>query len=251
MGTAHDPVVEVEGICVEYGGVRVLQDITLSVSRGDFLGILGPNGSGKTTLLKVMVGLVRPACGAVKLFGVPISRFREWTRVGYVPQKAGIDLRFPATVAEVVASGRVGRAGLLSALGPADWTAVERALDVVGMAPHRGAMLGELSGGHQQRVFIARALVTRPDLLILDEPLVGVDAVAQEEFYALLRRLRIEFATTLILVSHDIGVVASEVPQLACLNRELVFHGSPQEFFDSGALAKVYRPGVRIVSHVH
>lgn len=245
-------VAEVEHICFDYGGERVLDEVSLRVRRGDFLGIIGPNGSGKTTLLRVLLGLLRPSCGHVRLFGIDIRGFRDWHQVGYVPQKAVVfESRFPASVLEVVISGRSGLAGLGGRFAAADHEAALNALETVGLMPYRDRPVGRLSAGQQQRVFIARALASSPALLLLDEPTVGVDIDAQEQFYSLLRRLHRDFGTTLVLVSHDISVVAEEVTQLACLNRTLVFHGSPEEAMRSGALAQLYRVESWVVAHRH
>ena len=250
---ANRPVVaEVEHVCVDYGAERVLDHVSLQVRRGDFLGIIGPNGSGKTTLLRVMLGLLRPSCGHVRLFGTDVREFHDWHRIGYVTQKAvAFETRFPASVFEVVLSGRSGRAGLGRRFDGGDRAAARAALATVGMDAYRDRLVGRLSTGQQQRVFIARALVHDPDLLVLDEPTVGVDLDAQEQFYSLLRTLNREAGKTLVLVSHDISVVAEEVTQLACLNRSLVFHGSPDEAIRSGALAQMYRAASLVVSHHH
>ena len=252
IAAERTPIAEVEHICFDYGAERVLNQVSLRVRRGDFLGIIGPNGSGKTTLLRIMVGLLKPSCGHVELFGTDVRQFHDWRRIGYVPQKVvAFESRFPASVFEVVMSGRSGRAGLTRRFDALDRDAASQALEVVGMAALRERMIGHLSAGQQQRVFIARALASGPELLLLDEPTVGVDIDAQEQFYSLLRRLNRELGTTLILVSHDIGVVAQEVTQLACLNRTLVFHGSPDEAMRSGALAQMYRAESWVVAHRH
>jgi len=252
MTTLETPIAELENVCVEYGTERVLDTVSLRIARGDFLGIIGPNGSGKTTLLRVLLGLLHPRSGQVRLFGTEIGAFREWHRIGYVPQKAvAFESKFPASVLEVARSGRCGRVGLGRPFDARDRQAALAALDTVGMASSRDQLIGRLSAGQQQRVFIARALASAPDLLVLDEPTVGVDLDAQEQFYSLLRRLNRERGTTLILVSHDIGVVAAEVTQLACLNRTLVFHGPPEDAIRSGALAQMYRPESLMVAHRH
>ncbi len=249
---ASVPVVELEHVCVDIGGQRVLDEVSLRIQRGDFVGIIGPNGAGKTTLLRVLVGLVRPTCGHVRLFGTDQRAFRQWHRIGYVPQQAAaVDARFPATVLEVVLSGRTGLRGLGRPWSPADREAARQALEVVGVGDLHDRSIGRLSAGQLQRVLIARALASGPDLLLLDEPTVGVDRDAQDQFYALLRRLNREMGTTLVLVSHDVSVVAGEVTRLACLNRRLVFHGSPQEAMASGALAALYRAGSLVVAHRH
>jgi zinc transport system ATP-binding protein len=246
------PVADLEHVCFSYGGEKVLDEVSLRIDRGDFLGIIGPNGSGKTTLLRIMLGLLRSRCGHVRLFGTDISEFRDWPRIGYVPQKAvAFESRFPASVLEVVQSGRCGRAGLGHRFGAADRDAATRALETVGMAPYRDRLIGRLSAGQQQRVFVARALASNPELLVLDEPTVGVDLDAQEQFYSLLQRLNGELGTTLVLVSHDVAMIAREVTQLACLNRTLVFHGSPDEAIRSGAIAQMYRADSVMVSHRH
>ncbi|MDR7418128.1 MAG: metal ABC transporter ATP-binding protein [Armatimonadota bacterium] len=249
---SHTPLVAMEHVCFSYGGEQVLHEVSLTIQPGDFLGIIGPNGSGKTTLLRIMLGLARSECGHVRLFGIDVRDFRDWHRIGYVPQKAvAFESRFPATVAEVVLSGRVGRTGLGRPFGPADHRAGLEALETVGMADFRDRLIGRLSAGQQQRVFIARALANHPELLVLDEPTVGVDPEAQEQFYSLLRRLNREMGTTLVLVSHDVAVIAKEVTQIACLNRTLVFHGSPDEAIRCGAVAQMYRAESLIVTHRH
>src|SRR5256712_2513962 len=246
------PVVDPEHISFGYDRGRVVDDGRLRIGPGDFLGIIGRNGSGKTTLLRVLLGLLRPASGRIKLFGLDVRSFREWARIGYVPQKAtAFDARFPASVLEVVISGRSGVAGIGHRFSGRDRTAAEEALETVGMFEFRARPIGRLSAGQQQRVFIARALASRPQLLLLDEPTVGVDVDAQEQFYSLLRHLNREFGTTLVLVSHDVSVVAEEVTQLACLNRRLVFHGSPEDAMRSGALAQLYRAESFVVAHHH
>jgi zinc transport system ATP-binding protein len=244
-------VAALEDVSYDAGDVRVLEHVSLRIAAGDFLGIIGPNGCGKTTLLRVLLGLLPPSAGRALLFGTDVRQFRQWARVGYVPQRSVVEPRFPASVFEVVMSGCSPRTGLLRRYGPAERAAVLQALETVGMAAARDRRIGALSPGQQQRVFIARALVHRPELLILDEPTVGVDVEAQEQFYALLRRLNREGGVTLVLVSHDISVVAQEVTRLACLNRTLVFHGDPDEAIRSGALERLYRSASLVVTHRH
>lgn len=248
-GRPGPPLVELQQVAFSYGAVPVLEGIDLRVVPGDFLGIIGPNGSGKTTLLRVMLGLLPPTGGAVRLLGQPPAALRAWGHIGYVPQKIALDPGLPITVTEVVTSGLVATLGPFGRLGAAALR-IPDALDRVGMLGQAGARIGALSAGQQQRVLIARALVSDPQLLILDEPTGGVDPEAQTSFYALLRHLNQERDVTLILVSHDIGVVAREVTQLACLNRRLVFHGRPADFLgDPALLTALYGAPVRVVEH--
>ncbi len=245
------PLLEIEGVSFSYGEVHVLEEISLAVERGDFLGIIGPNGSGKTTLLRIMLGLLAPSTGTARLFGSPPATFRQWNRIGYVPQRAALDPRLPTTAREVVAAGLVATAGLFGRVPGRERARVDEALRRVGMDASAPARIGALSAGQQQRVLIARALVSEPELLILDEPTESVDPEAQTGFYALLRHLNRERGVTLILVSHDIGVVAREVTKVACLNRRLVFHGRPTDFMTAEALTALYGPAVRVVAHEH
>jgi zinc transport system ATP-binding protein len=245
------PFVELEDVDFAYGAVRVLERINLTVEPGDFLGIIGPNGSGKTTLLRIMLGLLPPTSGTVRLFGHPPASFGQWGRLGYVPQRATLDASLPVTVHEVVATGLLPSLGIFGRIGAAERKRIAEVLGQVGMEAHAAARIGALSTGQQQRVLIARALVSKPELLMLDEPTGGVDPEAQTSFHALLNHLNRERDVTLILVSHDIGVVAKEVTKLACLNRRLVFHGRPGDFLSDAALTALYGPAVRVVSHDH
>jgi zinc transport system ATP-binding protein len=243
--------VEVEDVSFAYGEVRVLDHVTLTVRAGDFLGIIGPNGSGKTTLLRLVLGLAAPHGGSVRLFGTPSAGFRDWRRVGYVPQRLAVDAAVPATVEEVVVTGLLPARGALRRGGAAARRVAE-VLHRVGMERHRADRVGALSVGQQQRVLLGRALVVEPELLVLDEPTSGVDPEGQASFYDLLHHLNRERGVTLLLVSHDIGVVAREVSQLACLNRRLVFHGAPAGFLgDPQALSALYGTPVGLVSHRH
>jgi len=223
--------IELKGVCFGFGGAPVLSDITFSVDKGDFLGLIGPNGSGKTTLLKLILGLYPLKSGSIKLFGTDIPSFREWSRIGYVPQKAtsNTDLIFPATVKEVVSMGLLSGKKFPKVVSPKDDKLIIAALKTVGMESLRDRRIGELSGGQQQRVFIARALISDPDVLFLDEPTTGIDQATQESFYKLLGELNGR-GITIVLVSHDIGKITRYVTKVASLNRVLEFYGDHKEF---------------------
>lgn len=243
-------IVEVRGIGFSYGNEQVLRDITFDVHEGDYLGVIGPNGSGKTTLLKIMLGLIKPSVGQVLLFGQDVNEFRDWSRIGYVPQKVtNFDVNFPATVHEVVLMGRYARRGLFRGMTKQDHQTALRALEQVGMAEYHDRLIGDLSGGQQQRVFIARALAGKPEIVFLDEPTTGIDERAQADFYALLKRLNEKLGLTLVLVSHDIAMVTKEVMHIACIDKTLVCHMSPQEYLKESATTSLFGQDVRLMTH--
>jgi zinc transport system ATP-binding protein len=244
-------LIRVEGVSFQYNSIPVLEEVTLSISRGDFVAVLGPNGSGKTTLIKLILGLFRPARGKVFLMGKPVDEFTDWSKIGYVPQKAThIDPYFPASVREVVAMAFLpGQAAAGQGNKQKD-QAVAHALEQVGMAEFLNRPIGSLSGGQQQRVFIARAIVNAPELLFLDEPTAGVDAATQELFYEMLHRLNEDQRITIVLVTHDIGIVNKHVTKVACLNQRLVYHGAHADFCQSEAFRKMLASG-HLVSHTH
>ncbi|WP_091833481.1 metal ABC transporter ATP-binding protein [Marininema halotolerans] len=247
-------VLELTGIYFSYENQTVLEDVSLSLQRGEFLGLVGPNGSGKSTLLKIALGSYRPDRGEVRLFEQPIRRFRQWSRIGYVSQKANsFNLGFPATVWEVVASGLYGKMGLFRRFNKAHRIKVDEVIEKVGLTPYASRNIGKLSGGQQQRAFIARALVSDPELLILDEPTVGVDAHSAEQFYKLLSHYHREQGLSLILVTHDVGAVTTYIDRVACLNRRIHFHGDSQEFVaqQQKILSDSYGHEVQVVEHDH
>lgn len=235
-----------------YGDESVLEHIDLDVRRGEFLGLLGPNGSGKSTLLKIILGLIKPRGGHVELFGQPASRFTARWRIGYVSQRLStFDAQFPATVTEVVGMGRFARLGPLRRPGAADRQAVDRAIDAVEMGPYRERRIGRLSIGQQQRAFIARAIASEAEVLILDEPTAAVDARAQESFYHLLEHLNDDLGLTIVLVEHDLGMVASHVDEVAVLNRRIIFRGPPADFAAADFLHGFYTETTTDVVHPH
>lgn len=227
-------IIELEGISFSYGrAADVLSDVSLTVRKGEYLGLIGPNGGGKTTLLKVMLGLLKPREGRVELFGTPLRAFKEWPRIGYVSQRAiAFDALFPVTVEEVVRMGRYARRGLFRRLTLEDARKAEQALEDVEMLAYRHRRVSDLSGGQKQRVFLARALASEPDMIALDEPTSGVDHETEEQFYALLGKLNRERGMTLVLVSHDLERVAREASCVAVVDRTLRYYADP-----AGAIA--------------
>lgn len=243
-------VVELTDVTYAYDGRPAVEDVSMTIDVGDFLGLVGPNGSGKTTLLKLILGLAQPDDGAVTLFGEAAHEFSDGTRIGYVGQETtGTANGMPITVREVVTMGRYPHVGARR-LRRADKEAIDTALETVGIADLEGHRISTLSGGQRQRVFIARALAADADLLALDEPTVGVDAESREAFYDLLRDLN-EDGMTIILVEHDIGVVTAYATEVACINRRLFFHGDSLDFSESDALTEAYGANQQLLDHNH
>lgn len=248
----QENIIELSDVCFSYQSEQVLKDVNLKVHKGDYLGVVGPNGGGKTTLLKLMVGLLKPSCGTIKLFGQDINDFKDWSKIGYVFQKFdNFDINFPITVEEVVAMGRFAKKGLFRSLNTEDKHIVKQSLEQVEMASFSKRLIGDLSGGQMQRVFIARSLASQPQVIILDEPTAGVDVKAQEQFYRLLENLNENLDITLILVSHDVDVIASVATELALVNKTLVYKGSPKEFLQKDNLNRIYGKGVKFILHDH
>jgi zinc transport system ATP-binding protein len=218
--------VEVRDGAVELGGRPVLRGIDLAVPRGQVLAVLGANGSGKSTLVRTMMGLVPTCRGEVRLFGVPLGLFRDWRQVGFVPQRATAAGGVPATVREVVSSGRLSRRRLLRPLGRTDRAAVAAAIEAVGLGGKAGDGVSTLSGGQQQRVLIARALAGEPDLLVLDEPTAGVDVESQEDFAAALRTL-VARGATIVLVAHELGPIAPLIDRTVVMRDGRVAYDGP------------------------
>jgi zinc transport system ATP-binding protein len=205
----------------------VLRGIDLAVADGEVVAVLGANGSGKSTLVRTMLGLVPVVRGEVRLFDVPLDRFRDWRRVGFVPQRTTAAGGVPATVREVVLSGRLSRRPPLRPVRKADRVAVEEAIDVVGLGGRAGDGVSTLSGGQQQRVLIARALAGEPDLLVLDEPTAGVDLASQQAFAAALERL-VAGGATIVLVAHELGPIAPLIARTVVMrDGRLVYDGAP------------------------
>ncbi|MCM2677824.1 metal ABC transporter ATP-binding protein [Alkalicoccobacillus plakortidis] len=232
---------EIKDVHFYYEDRHVLENVSLQLKKGSFLGLVGPNGSGKSTLIRLLLGLIKPVGGQVEIFGERVSQFQRWHKVGFVSQKASsFNSGFPATVYEVVSMGLYGKVGLFRFLTKKDKQKVHDAIAQVGMEEYTKQNIGELSGGQQQRVFIARALVSEPELLILDEPTVGVDVASVKTFYELLKNLNEQKGLTLLLITHDTGVMTKYVTEVACLNKTIHFH-EPKEFEKNQDMLHVYR----------
>jgi zinc transport system ATP-binding protein len=240
---ADEELIRLEDVWVHYDNVAILEAVNLSIKRDDFLGIIGPNGGGKTTLLKVILGLVKPSSGKVTVLGGTPQRNRRF--IGYVAQNSLFDHDFPISVQDVVLMGRYGRAGLVKRFSEDDKKAALQALQTVEMLEFKDKQIGKLSGGEQQRVLIARALVAEPKMLLLDEPTTGVDMPMQTEFYELLAGLK--HSMSIVLVSHDISAVSIYVDKIACLNHQLYYHGSKE--VGPEVLEATYKCPVQMIAH--
>ncbi|MEZ3162940.1 metal ABC transporter ATP-binding protein [Halorubrum sp. RMP-47] len=273
---ASGPVIDLSGVTFGYTATPVVEDVSLTVDSGEYVAVVGPNGSGKSTLMRLMLGLLGPDAGAARLFGEDAARFDDGERVGYVAQQATAAEEMPITVREVVKMGRFpyvavgnlpgGGAGVVDELfddpvgtarrtanavsgrlTAADWRIVDDALATVGMSAFADRRIGQLSGGQRQRVFIARALAGEADLLVLDEPTVGVDAESVDAFYDLLDALNAA-GITVLLIEHDLSAVVEHADRVVCLNREMYFDGPADEFVESDALARAFGAGARFLA---
>ncbi|MFJ7999144.1 metal ABC transporter ATP-binding protein [Streptomyces sp. NPDC096310] len=222
------PVITVRGAAATLGARPVLRGIDLTVRRGEVVALLGANGSGKSTAVRSVIGQVPLADGEISLFGTPLRRFRAWRRVGYVPQRTTAASGVPATVREVVSSGRLSRTSPLRLGWPtkADRAAVQRAIELVGLGDRARDSVGALSGGQHQRVLIARALASEPELLIMDEPMAGVDLASQAILAATLRE-QVAAGATVLLVLHELGPLEPLIDRAVVLRDGCVVHDGP------------------------
>ena len=231
------------------GNIQALEHITLKISKGNFVGLIGPNGAGKSTLISVILGIVKPTTGYVRLFGKPISP-QSLRKIGYVPQEPySKGSNFPASVYETVLMGRIPHSRPFPWFGREDHRKVEEALKRLDIEDLKKRKIGELSGGQTQRVFTAKALVGEPKILIFDEPTSGVDSEAKKEFYSILEQLNRDFGITTILSIHDLGVVTKLARTIICINRTLYFDGLTTGFNPNVILPKVYNFAVEVIKH--
>ena len=242
-GTVPREVIAVRGLWAGYNGETVLEDVNLAVYERDFIGLIGPNGGGKTTLLKVLLGLLPPRRGEVRVMGQDVREGRR--HIGYVPQMVVFDRDFPIRVWDVARMGRLGRRRLLQRYTTQDDEAVAEALRQVEMLDLRDRPIGELSGGQRQRVYIARALATEPAILLLDEPTASVDPQVSSSLYDLLGQLNER--VTILLVSHDMSAISAHVKTVGCLNRRLFYHSGKQ--ITSEMLEAAYQCPIDLIAH--
>lgn len=237
-----------QNVTCAYGSQTVLEEVTLALAQGSFSGIVGPSGSGKTTLLKTVLGQIRVRSGRVAVNGVEVAVNRIPAGVGYVPQLETVDWDFPITVEQAVMMGRIRAMSWWPWPGRADQEHVSHILNQLGLTEHRHKRIRQLSGGQQQRTFLARALISQPQILLLDEPMRGLDVKTRNNLLALLSELN-QQGITILLTTHDLNGVALKLPQLICLNQRLLAIGTPQQTLTPAILEQTYQTPMQLIQH--
>ncbi len=243
LHTPAAPTLELDSVSVHYDGTPALVDVSLRVHRGEHVAVVGPNGAGKSTLFQVITGMVKPSQGSVRIYG---SGPGGHICIGYVPQRNRIDWRFPVSVRDVVMMGRTSLIGPFRRPKRADWERVDAALAQVDMLPFAKRQIGELSGGQQQRVFLARALAQEAELLLLDEPLAGLDIPSQEAILRILARMR-NGGITLLVATHDLNQAAGHFDRMLLLNRRVISYGPPAEVLTQENLLRAYSGQLHVI----
>ncbi|UCC58053.1 MAG: metal ABC transporter ATP-binding protein [Candidatus Bathyarchaeum sp.] len=252
MKEDKSPVLEVSHLHVARSNSLVIEDANFTIQQGDYVGLVGPNGGGKTSLLLALLNLLPRTKGTIRLFGQDIESFSRWEKVAYVPQDAiSFDPHFPLSVRELVALGRVNRGNIGRALKGGDWDAVDESLDFMGLSDVANRRIGQLSGGQKQRVFVAKALVRKPEIIFLDEPVVGVDARTQEKFYKKLSDLNVAKGITILLVTHDLTAVFCRMSKVMCINRWANLAEITEGLEPEKVLRKAYGEHFHFVFHKH
>ena len=243
LGVDFIMIVDIKNLSVDYSGIKALDNLSFGIAKGDFLGIIGPNGAGKSTLFKCMLGLHTEYDGTIKVFGKDVRDSRKYlSQIGFVPQKPVVDRNFPATIREVLSMSQNSN----------DPKKVDEALQKVWMHEMADRRIGDLSVGQQQRVFIAKALVNSPKILVLDEPVTGIDQYNQDLFFQILGELNTKEKISIIWASHDLDAVERLASKVACLNKTLFFHGISEEFFSDDEMLKKYsETSMQMHMHYH
>lgn len=235
------PIFEIKNLNFTLKNQTILSNISLEIFHSEYIAVIGPNGGGKTTLIRMLLGLETPTSGEVKIYGKRLSDFREWHKIGYVPQRVSLsDSSFPATVLDIVKMGRISQGGFFDSFNDTDKKAVYEAMSRMDIIDLKDKMIGALSGGQRQRVMIARALASNPEILILDEPNTGVDMASQKIFYALLRKLNKENKITIVFITHDVGVIADDIARLFTINQKASICNNPKQTLSCEDMSKLY-----------
>lgn len=235
------PIFDVKNLSFVVDAQQILYNVNFEVFKSDYIAIIGPNGGGKTTLIRLLLNLETPSGGEIKLFGKEISKFRQWHKIGYVPQRASlVDVNFPATAYDIVKMG---------AIFSKDKTLAIEAMRKMDVLHLQDKMIGTLSGGQRQRVMIARALASNPEVLILDEPNTGVDISSQQRFYELLRELNKKDGLTIMFITHDIGVIANDIARLFSINQKAVICNNPKQALSCEEMSELYGIDAHLLHH--
>lgn len=246
-------IVDVKNLNFSYGSSEVLKDINFSIEKGDYVGLGGYNGSGKTTLVKIILGLISPNSGDISVLGKNLKKFKQWSKIGYLPQSVSLfNPIFPATVYEVVSLGLISRKNFPRRITKSDEKIVDKALEELEIIDLKDKLISDLSGGQQQRVFLAKALVNDPELLILDEPSNALDEKTRNNFFNLLNNLNKKKGTTIILITHDIGHIGEHANKLLYLEKSVVFYGKLSEFCHSEKMEGFFgHESQHLICHQH
>jgi zinc transport system ATP-binding protein len=244
-----EPIIQATDLSFSYNGVPVIEHISFNIEKGDYVGIVGPNGGGKTTLLKILVGLLKPQTGAIKIAGKDIKSSNAFSCIGYVPQRVAMEnSSFPATVYEIVESGLLAKKGLSGNSTKQDKDRILQALEEAHIIDLKDRLMSSLSGGQRQRVYVTRALASDPQILVLDEPFTGIDMASQKDFYMFLKDLNVNKHLTILFVSHDIDTITQEIKSVLCLNRGLFCYGTKEIIHAENTIEKIYG---KTITHIH
>jgi zinc transport system ATP-binding protein len=246
------PILELQKVNVARSGTLVIQNANFVIHNGDYVGLVGPNGGGKTTLILSFLNFLPRAKGTIKLFGTNIDNFSAWEKVAYISQNAtSFDSKFPLTVRELVSLGRIKKGNVARRFNSEDWEAVDDSISFMGLSEVADKRIGQLSGGQKQRVFVAKALARNPEIIFLDEPIVGVDAATQEKFYKKLSDLNTKRKTTILLVTHDLTSVFCRMSKVLCVNKQVEIAQITDNLDPNALLKRAYGDHFHFVFHKH
>lgn len=246
------PILELQNVDVARSGDLVIQNVNFKIQTGDYVGLVGPNGGGKTTLILSLLNFLPRAKGTIRLFGIDIDKFSAWEKVAYISQNAtSFDNKFPLTVRELVSLGRIKKGNVARRFISEDWKAIDDSISFMGLADVAHKRIGQLSGGQKQRVFVAKALARNPEIIFLDEPIVGVDASTQEKFYKKLSDLNTERKTTILLVTHDLTSVFCRMSKVMCINKQVEVAEITEDLDPNVFLKRAYGEHFHFVFHRH
>lgn len=245
-------MIKVNNLSFGYNSAPALEDISFNVTKGDFIGILGPNGSGKTTLIKIILGLLKAKKGSVEILGQDINNFTLWSKIGYLEQKNTPPSLMPVTAFDVVRLGLLSTKKMPKIFNKEDNEKVKQIMHTTNCAQYANKIFYELSGGQQQRILLARTLINNPDILILDEPSTALDTTSRESFFELLSTLNKEQNITILLITHDIAEIGKYINKFLILDKNLIFCGSKEEFCASDKVTKYFGPYTpHLMDHLH